>query len=238
MALVHTSSKSGKGTCPRASRQSFVLGSSAFDRKPHLQGHSGRCNQIQSLGTNEIDLYLGVLPDQIEEAPKYEAGLSQNYSFLRLSNLEGSSIRDPRIRQAMNYAIDKDGLRNALHGGLGNNLNAQLSVPEMTGYNPNLQPYPYDPERALDLIREAGAHGLDVTIEGPKGRYTGDAVEMQAIGAMLESVGLHIDLVLRDPNSWVRMATGTKRPYLPKLGTCAIPIPPSTLIGRFRPTTR
>ena len=172
--------------------------------------------RFQSLGTNEIDLYLGVLPDQIEQAPKFVAGLSQNYSFLRLSNLEGSSIRDPRIRQAMNYAVDKDGLRNALHGGLGNNLNAQLSVPEMTGYNPNLQPYPYDPERAQDLIREAGAQGLLVTIEGPKGRYTGDAVEMQAIGAMLESVGLHIDLVLRDPNSWVRIGDRNQTPTPPE----------------------
>ncbi len=172
--------------------------------------------RFQSLNTNEIDLYLGVLPDQLKQAPKYQAGLSQNYSFLRLSNLEGSSIADPRVRQAMNYAIDKDGLRNALHGGLGNNLNGQLSVPEMTGYNPNLKPFPYDPERAQDLIREAGAQGLDVTVEGPKGRYTGDAVEMQAISAMLESVGLHIDLVLRDPNNWVRIGDRNQTPSPPE----------------------
>jgi len=168
------------------------------------------------LNTREIDLYLGVLPDQLEAAPKFQAGLSQNYSFLRLSNLEGSNVADPRIRQAMNFAIDKDGLKNALHGGLGKNLDGQLSVPEMTGYNPNLKAYPYDPERAADLIMEAGAHGLDVTIEGPKGRYTGDAVEMQAIGAMLESVGLHIDLVLRDPNSWVRIGDRNQTPVPPE----------------------
>ncbi len=172
--------------------------------------------RFQSLNTNEIDLYLGVLPDQIEQAPKYKAGLSQNYSFLRLSNLEGSAIADPRIRQAMNFAIDKDGLRNALHAGLGKNLDAQLSVPEMTGYNPNLEPYPYDPERAQDLIREAGAYEREVTLEGPKGRYTGDAVEMQAISAMLEAVGLHIDLVLRDPNSWVRIGDRNQTPTPPE----------------------
>lgn len=172
--------------------------------------------RFQSLNTDEIDLYLGVLPDQLDQAPKFQAGLSQNYSFLRLSNLETSNIADPRIRQAMNYAIDKEGLRNALHGGLGNNLNGQLSVPEMVGYNPNLEPYPYDLALAQELIREAGANDLEVTIEGPKGRYTGDSVEMQAIGAMLESAGLHINLVLRDPNNWVRIGDRNQTPSPPE----------------------
>ncbi|MDG1530070.1 MAG: ABC transporter substrate-binding protein [Paracoccaceae bacterium] len=171
--------------------------------------------RFQSLNTGEIDLYLGVLPDQVDQAPKYVAGVAQNYSFLRLSNLETSNIADPRIRQAMNYAIDKDGLRNALHGGLGNNLNGQLSVPEMTGFNPNLDPYPYDLQRAQDLIREAGAQNLEVTIEGPKGRYTGDSVEMQAIGAMLEQAGIHVNLVLRDPNNWVRIGDRNQTPAPP-----------------------
>lgn len=172
--------------------------------------------RFQSLNTNEIDLYLGVLPDQLNQAPKFKAGISQNYSFLRLSNMETSAIADPRIRQAMNYAIDKEGLRNALHGGLGNNLNGQLSVPEMVGYNPNLDPYPFDLQRAQDLVREAGALDLEVTIEGPKGRYTGDSVEMQAIAAMLEQSGLHINLVLRDPNNWVRIGDRNQTPTPPE----------------------
>jgi peptide/nickel transport system substrate-binding protein len=171
--------------------------------------------RYQSVRTKEIDLYLGLLADQVSSIGKYAAGVGQDFSFFRLSNIEGTHIGDPRIRQAMNYAVDKEGIRAALYAGLGEPLRGQLSSPQMYGFNDALSAYPYDPEKASSLLAEAGGVGLHITLEGPKGRYTGDAVELQAVAAMLEAVGLHVDLVLRDPNSWVRVGDRVQTPVPP-----------------------
>ena len=47
--------------------------------------------RFQSVKTGEIDIYLGPLPDHLPELPKFEAPLAQEFSMVRLSNLEGSS---------------------------------------------------------------------------------------------------------------------------------------------------
>jgi len=171
--------------------------------------------RFQSIKTGEIDLYLGLLPDQAAELPAYKAGISQQFSFLRLNNLPGSRLTDPRIRQAMNLAVDKDTIFQQLYKGKGAILNGQLSSPQIFGYNPNLQPYRYDVEAAKTLITQAGAHELEITLEGSKGRYTGDAVEEQAIASMLEQIGLHVNLSLRDPNSYNRAGDRGQTPAIP-----------------------
>ncbi|MEJ6783999.1 ABC transporter substrate-binding protein [Aminobacter sp. Piv2-1] len=172
--------------------------------------------RYQSVKTKEVDLYLGLLPDQISGLEKYAAGIGQEFSFIRFSNLEGSGLADPRLRQAINYAVDKAGIHAALYQSQGALLNGQLSAPGMFGYNPNLQPYPYDLEKARSLVQEAGAQGRHITIEGPKGRYTGDAVELQALAAMIEQSGLGVNLVLRDPNNWVRIGDRNQTPVPPE----------------------
>jgi peptide/nickel transport system substrate-binding protein len=62
---------------------------------------------------------------------------------------------DQRVRQAMNYAVDKDLIIEALYGGRAVALPGPLS-PFNNFINPDLQPYPYDPDMALSLLEEAG----------------------------------------------------------------------------------
>ena len=62
---------------------------------------------------------------------------------------------DVRVRRAMNYAVDWDAILKSIYGGNGTRL-ASPFLPSGFGFDPSLEPYPYDPEKAKALLREAG----------------------------------------------------------------------------------
>ena len=53
-----------------------------------------------------------------------------------------------RVRQALNYAVDKEALAEALYGGYADVMQGQLLAPSYFGFNPEVTGYPYDPEKA------------------------------------------------------------------------------------------
>lgn len=73
-------------------------------------------------------------------------------------------LNDVRVRKALNLAIDWDGMGEALFGK--DVLRAsQMVVPGVLGHNPDIKPWPYDPEQAKKLIEEAKADGVPVDTE-------------------------------------------------------------------------
>jgi len=94
------------------------------------------------------------------------------------------------VRQAINYAIDKDKLRK-LTGGKGQPL-AGIYPAGLPGHDPNFEGYSYDPEKAKSLLAEAGAEGveLEITIsENPL-----EASLAQAIQQDLDAVGIKVTI--------------------------------------------
>ncbi|MEK7366604.1 MAG: ABC transporter substrate-binding protein, partial [candidate division NC10 bacterium] len=64
-------------------------------------------------------------------------------------------FQDRRVRQAIAHAVNKRGIVNALYGGTG--LTAtQFQPPPLWGHNKDLKDYPYSPDRARALLKEAG----------------------------------------------------------------------------------
>lgn len=70
-------------------------------------------------------------------------------------NLERDPFKDVRVRQALNYALDKEAIVKHVEYGLGEPA-AQILSPVVFGYNANLKPYPHDPAKAKQLLAEAG----------------------------------------------------------------------------------
>ena len=73
------------------------------------------------------------------------------------------ALTDARVRQALNYAVDRRTIIDTLLGGTATPL-GQPFVPGGFGYNPNNEAYPYDPDKARELLAEAG-YGDDLTIK-------------------------------------------------------------------------
>lgn len=102
--------------------------------------------------------------------------------------------RDKRVRQAMNYAIDKDAIVKNIYGGQTAVEQCQVIQPETFGYNPNLKAYPYDPAKAKQLLTEAGAIGAKLRLEAQLSQPEYDQMNL-FIQSQLNAVGLNVEIV-------------------------------------------
>jgi peptide/nickel transport system substrate-binding protein len=139
----------------------------------------------------EADLARWVSKDQCNAAPVCKGAPTVETIFLRLDTMN-PTLADKRVRQAIALATDKDGLMNGIMDG--GDLGSMLVRPTVLGYDPELKPYPYDPERAKALIAEAKAAGVPVdaplTVLARRGAYFRVEEGAEAIGDMLQKAGL------------------------------------------------
>lgn len=118
---------------------------------------------------------------------------------------QAEELLDKRVRQAINYAIDKDALVDVLMMGFGRTL-GQMVGPDAFGYNPDVEPYPYDPDRARELLAEAGyPDGFKVKFYGTTGRYPRDRELTLAIAGQLAEVGIDAEVEILEPGTWTEM---------------------------------
>jgi peptide/nickel transport system substrate-binding protein len=143
--------------------------------------------------------HVDVVPDvrpletlRVAESPfakvvKERSGL-QNVLGLLNMHKSGSPWRDVRLRQAVNYAINREDFIRYAAKGNGTIVPALLPRGAF-GYAADLGPYPFDPVKARTLLQDAGyANGLALTLIAPK------ALEVQAtvVSKMLEQVGFTV----------------------------------------------
>ena len=120
-------------------------------------------SQFLELTADNIDLmninpiqYQRVFPARKDLRRKIELykELGNGYTYLGF-NLKKEPFNDIRVRQALNYAIDKDEVIKGVLLGLGEPISSPYK-PGTRWNNPNLTPYPYKPSKALQLLKEAG----------------------------------------------------------------------------------
>jgi peptide/nickel transport system substrate-binding protein len=113
-------------------------------------------------------------------------------------------LSDQRVRQALNYAVDKKAIIQVLSYGIGT---PQLTfMPSSTpfAYTEKGEPYPYNPAKAKELLKEAGfANGIEVGIYSIAGKAD-DQTELAAIQQMWGEVG--VKLKIQSLDSTTRIA--------------------------------
>lgn len=103
-------------------------------------------------------------------------------------------LQNRRVRQALNYAVNKDGYIEALFGGL-TKAASQPSTIAGFGYNKSLEPYAYDPDLARKILAEEGyGDGFSFIAEVTIGGGASLAPAYQQVGADLEKVGVMMTL--------------------------------------------
>jgi peptide/nickel transport system substrate-binding protein len=111
---------------------------------------------------------------------------------------------DSRVRQALNYAVNVDEIIQFVMSGAGYRL-ASATKPGMLGFDPDLKPYPYDPDKAKQLLAEAGyPNGFEATLDGPASRYINDKAVSEAIVGQLNKIGLRITPNVVEWNNFVQ----------------------------------
>ncbi|MGB3328755.1 MAG: ABC transporter substrate-binding protein, partial [Thermomicrobiales bacterium] len=112
-------------------------------------------------------------------------------SFIRIAT-DTKPFDDPRVRQALNHAVDVESIASTLVAPESHRLASLFPDPRGLGFDPDLAPFAYDPERARSLLKDAGlADGFAATLQFVATEKT-DALE--AIAANLGEVGIRITL--------------------------------------------
>ena len=147
--------------------------------------------EVQLGGSVSLDL----LP-QLQAATDLAADVVPSAQALGMAiNTQVSPFDDRRVRQALNYAIDKEALANALYQGQAVALGGPVA-PSVRGAFPQT-PYPFDPARAKRLLAEAGfPNGFETQLLSSSGRFPKDAALGQEVQKQLQAVGVraHLDV--------------------------------------------
>lgn len=163
-----------------------------------------------ALLAGDVDVLVEVPADTIEvfraqPTTKVLEETGPHLWFLILNTRHGP-FKDQRMRQAVNLAINKKALvENVLQGSA---VIADGPVPRAFAWahDPELKPYPYDPERAAKLIEDAGYKDVSMTLlaaEGGSGMLQPVAMAT-AIQADLAKVGLKVEIQTLEWNTYLK----------------------------------
>lgn len=115
--------------------------------------------RVAALRAGEVDIIQAVplnLVEVLAEAPGVQVRTAPGTRPVWMDmNVNRSPFDDVRVRQALNYAVEKQGIVDEVYGGQAVVLPGPLS-PFNNFVNKELEPYPYDPKKALVLLAEAG----------------------------------------------------------------------------------
>lgn len=168
--------------------------------------------RVAALEAGEVDIATFVPASaaaRIEGNPDLKLysipSLRQFATFFNTENPKAIPLHDVRVRQALNYAIDKVGMCEKLFDGRCTPMDGQFLSYMHLGYNPDLKMYPYDPEKAKSLLAEAGyPNGFEVDYTYTVGRYAQDKQAGEAMASYLRAVGLTVNEMAVDYAEWAR----------------------------------
>jgi peptide/nickel transport system substrate-binding protein len=197
--------------------------------------------KIAELQTGNADVITNIPPflvDQVKNSPNavVQSVPSGRVMFLYINCLADGPLKDKRVRQALNYAVDRKAIIDNILKGSGVQVPVNLT-PLHFAYDADLKPYPYDPEKAKKLLAEAGyAKGLKLVFNSPSGRYILDKEIAQAIAGMYNAVGIETDMKIHEWGSYTQILTGKRLQDIGFIGwSLVLADPDSTFVPYFTP---
>jgi peptide/nickel transport system substrate-binding protein len=156
--------------------------------------------QIAELKTGGVDIIRNVSADLVPELKANPQTYVSSAPILRVHYVELDMRAAPfdkrLVRQAANYAIDRQAIIQKLMGGLGRQV-ATVVQPPAFGFDADVKPYPYDPRKAKELLAQAGyPNGVDITMHSA---FVEFRPVFEAIAQMLTEVGLRVNARMWDP---------------------------------------
>lgn len=153
-------------------------------------------SRIAMLEAGEADIILRVTPeerDRLAQDPGISVTTVQTARTMYLAlNTRSGPFADVDVRRAANYAVDKQAIIDYILGG-GTVVVDNPIAPGIFGYNPGTS-YAYDPDKARELLVQAGQPAPAVTIWAPAARFPQGVEVVQFVQQQLQEVGFVVDL--------------------------------------------
>ena len=158
--------------------------------------------------SGELDIAIGVPIDDLDRikasGAKVDVVERTDTSALRLMATRDGPLKDKRVRQALNHAINRPALEKDLMKGIASAA-GQCATPGSFGYDPNIKPYAYDPAKAKALLAEAGfANGFSVKADVIPGNFPADGETYQLAAQNLGAIGIKTDLEIITFGQWLQ----------------------------------
>jgi peptide/nickel transport system substrate-binding protein len=149
-------------------------------------------SRLNELITGNVDLVTGLNPDQAKKADTSVSRLVTAAGWRKMhvgiSQKGADPLKNKLVRQAMNYAVDKQTIIDTVLLGATQPLQAVVNPPLN---NKDLKPYPFDPAKAKELLKQAGyPNGFTVKFQAPIERYGKDKDLALVIAQYLNDVGI------------------------------------------------
>jgi peptide/nickel transport system substrate-binding protein len=184
-----------------------------WGEKPHVETVEWRImpeavTRVAALKAGELDIAM-LIPPHLSKDIKATPGLrllsipSGMFYYLVLTQIGPTANRwfqDVRVRKALNYAINKEAIKNSLYDGRVMLCNS-FDAPSLPSHNPTIPGYPYDPDKARKLLQEANFDfNQKFTVTVPKGMYLQVEEYIQAIAADWAKLGIQTQVEYVDHN--------------------------------------
>lgn len=156
--------------------------------------------RLQALLSGQIDVGFGFSPDNIGQLESNGMAVAaspapqvMSLAFATEAHPD-SPFNDVRVREAANLAVNRQVIADVLLAGIGAPA-GQAGTPAAFGYDPSIPPYPTDPDRARELLAEAGyPDGFDATAHVVVGSFPADSEIYQQAAIDLSAVGINLEL--------------------------------------------
>jgi peptide/nickel transport system substrate-binding protein len=188
-------------------------------------------SRLNGLATGDIDLALELTPDTITQANTPQSRGMQTLGLRKLhfgiAQHSNAALRDPRVRRALNYAIDAPTMIKSLMHGSTVPLTSVVNPPNA---DPTLAAYGYHPDRARQLLTEAGyPNGFDLDIDFTP-MWGQDKDVSETVAGYLNAVGIRTRLHADEWNDFRRKLSDQTFDGLFYAGWAALINPPVELV--------
>jgi peptide/nickel transport system substrate-binding protein len=172
--------------------------------------------RLAGLQSGDYDIVTNLLPDQaptLAHDPKVEAvTVPLDFAHVLYYDTRRPALRDPRVRQALNYAVDYDSMGRSLWGP-GFRRMAALQLPSFAAlYDAERKGFAYDPDRARRLLAEAGWQRQEIVLRVPADYYLNLLPAAQIVQQMWQAVGVPCRLEVRENASQLEAPGADVRP--------------------------
>jgi peptide/nickel transport system substrate-binding protein len=195
-------------------------------------------SRVNGLLSGEFDFAFDIPPDQIPEIEKYarfevQGGLIPNHRITAFDKTH-PQLADPRVRQAMSHAIDRQAIVDSLWAGrtrippglqwefYGPMFIEGWTVPE------------YDPKKAQQLLKATGYKGDPIPFRVLNNYYTNQVATAQILVEMWRGIGLNVQIAMRENWQQIFERDGN-RAVRDWSNSALIPDPIGSMVGQHGP---
>jgi peptide/nickel transport system substrate-binding protein len=161
---------------------------------------------FMELRSGSIDIFPYLTSDKADQLKDDYNILSGDANMVQIFALNNAvePFNNPKVREAMNYAVDREELISLLMDGFGTKLVTGMSPAMGDYYNTSLDgSFPYDVDKAIALLTEAGfPDGFSATIKVPS-NYQIHMKTAEILAAQLSRAGIDIEIVSVDWATWL-----------------------------------